>query len=280
MDNHGQLGLFVKEAPEPSPVMKNCSVSSKMSLEISFKKNPARQDLSRAVDGFAKEITKLSGEIKYVSSDHNELPWFEQSFVALDVETTGLDAASCRVIELAIVPFNMSHSVAGFSQLFSIGESLPHEITQITGITEDMLKGKPSFHEKAPEILDQLKNVSFVLAYNAKFDRPFLESELARAHLALPELPWVDPYIFVCELDRFKKGKKLSDSARRWGVNLENAHRAHDDARAAGDLMLKMSDKIDAKTLPELIVQQKIWAWQQAQNMAEYKKANAWSTNR
>ncbi len=216
----------------------------------------------------------------FYSSDEVEQPWFEEPFIALDVETTGLDPARNRVIELALVPFNMGANAKVFSQLFSIGEPLPKEITAITGINDDMLKGQPAFIECRAEIIDRMKKAKFIVAYNAKFDRPFVESEFARIQVALPEMLWLDPFVFICELDRFKKGKKLADSANRWGVNLENAHRAQGDAKAAGELMLKMADKININKLSALIDQQKIWQWQQAHSMAEYKKTNMWANNR
>jgi DNA polymerase III epsilon subunit family exonuclease len=200
-------------------------------------------------------------------------------FLALDVETTGLDAAANRVIELALVPFNMPDE-KNFSQLFSVGEPLPHEITQITGISDDMLKGKPVFKESADECLRLLHKASFVVAYNAKFDRPFLESEMARIDKILPDLAWIDPFVFICELDRFKRGKKLSDAAKRWGVNLENAHRALADAQAAGKLMLKMTDAVGCHSLDALLAKQKVWQWRNAHNMAELKRSNSWSINR
>lgn len=275
MDTHGQLGLFSVNSPKPSPVMKNASIKTLL-MEICFNE-ASGEHLERTIEILGQEVGKLRGEIKNFSLN-DDRPWFDRNFVALDVETTGLDAASCRVIELAIVPFNSN--APAFSQLFSVGEPLPHEITQITGITDAMLKGQPNFSEKVPQIMEQLKKADFIVAYNAKFDRPFLESELARANVSLPDIPWVDPYIFICELDRYKKGKKLSDAAQRWGISLDNAHRAQADARAAGELMQKISDKIEAQDLSELLAQQKILTWKQAHSMAEYKKANTWSINR
>ncbi len=278
MTTQGQLGLFAT-TPTKNEVAPREKVESldKVSLEISFKSSFER-DITRALDGFIQEVSKLNGEVK-MANEANNLLWFEENFVALDVETTGLDAAGCRIIEIAIVPFNMPEE-SPFAQLFSIEEPLPKEIIAITGINDDMLKAKPSFKEKAHDIIKELHKAKFIVAYNAKFDRPFVESEMARAGLVLPDLPWIDPFIFVSEFDRFKKGKKLGDAAKRWGVDLTNAHRAHDDARAAGELMLKFIDKIEAKSLGDLIKTQKILSWQQAHSMAEYKKANTWSIHR
>jgi len=143
-----------------------------------------------------------------------------------------------------------------------------------------MLDGQPAFQESADFCLNLLKRASFLVAYNAKFDRPFLESEMARICKGLPDIPWIDPFIFICELDRYKRGKKLSDAARRWGVNLENAHRAQADAEAAGHLLLKMAEKLDCHSLYDLLVKQKLWQWYNAHNMAELKRSTTWSINR
>lgn len=226
---------------------------------------------------FYKEGTEKEAAPSLSSSF--ETPWYKQGFFALDVETTGLDPAGNRIIELALVPFNMGECKA-FTSLFAIGTPLPREISQITGITDEMLEGQPSFQEKIDEILTQIKKVPFVVAYNAKFDRPFVESEFARLNRALPDLQWLDPFVFICEFDRYKRGKKLGDAAKRWGVQLGQAHRAEDDAQAAGELMLKLAPTIGLDRLEDLLERQKIWFWHHAQNMADYKKASTWEINR
>lgn len=278
MELHGQLGLFAANSTESSPALKKSSVGKKQDLQIIFSQEPSLEDWQNTITSFKERLKKLQGSLINLSLEQQK-SWFERSFLALDVETTGLDAASCRVIELGLVPFNAPH-LQGMSQLFSINQALPKEIISITGITDDMLENQPQFHEKAEELLNQINQVDFIVAYNAKFDRPFIESELARIDMSLPDVPWIDPYIFIGELDRYKKGKKLIDAAQRWGISLENAHRAFDDAKAAGELLIKIGEKISATTLLELSHQQKIFSWKQAHSMAEYKKANAWSTNR
>lgn len=207
-------------------------------------------------------------------------PWYEQPFFAIDVETTGLDPAFNRIIELAMVPFNMPSDIRPFCQLFAVSEPLPKEIIQITGISDAMLKNQPPFAESIDECLRLMEKAAFVVAYNAKFDQPFLESEMARLNKVLPNIPWIDPFIFICELDRYKRGKKLSDAAKRWGIHLENAHRAMADAEAAGKLMLKLAEKLNCRSLIELMNKQKIWQWQNAHNMAELKRSSSWSINR
>lgn len=280
MSGFDQLGLFSSNIGEKT--IREYAVNPiKLSLAMSIESSSISQrKLDEMVQRITKEVLGLDNKALVTSKvESTENPWHEMPFLALDVETTGLDAAANRVIELALVPFNMPDE-KNFSQLFSVGEPLPHEITQITGISDDMLKGKPVFKESADECLRLLHKASFVVAYNAKFDRPFLESEMARIDKILPDLAWIDPFVFICELDRFKRGKKLSDAAKRWGVNLENAHRALADAQAAGKLMLKMTDAVGCHSLDALLAKQKVWQWRNAHNMAELKRSNSWSINR
>lgn len=208
-----------------------------------------------------------------------EFSWTKQSFFALDIETNGLNPATDRIIEIALVPFNMSCD-SHINQLISIPTPLPLEIQKITGINDNMLKDKPSFIEVADRILGSIKNADFIVAYNVAFDKPFLESELARINKALPNIPWVDPFVFICEIDRYKKGKKLIDAAKRWGVSLEDAHRAHNDALAAGELLLKLSNTIAIDDLKDLVEKQSILFWKNAHNRHEMQQKQEWSINR
>lgn len=278
MSGFDQLGLFGGTRADASKAVRS-PYGSKLSLTIQFT-NSNDQKINDVIKKITKDVAQMDQHASVVAKVDSELSWMEQGFFAIDVETTGLDAASNRVIELAIVPFNMPDDVKPFCQLFSVGEPLPREIVDITGISDDMLRNQPSFADCADECLKLLQKASFVVAYNAKFDRPFLESEFARMGKIMPDVPWIDPFVFICELDRFKRGKKLGDAAKRWGVNLENAHRAMADAQAAGQLMLKIADKLDCRTIDSLLAKQKIWQWHNAHNMAELKRSSGWSINR
>lgn len=272
-----QLGLFGGRLHDPFEKIQS-KTKAKLSLTIEFKNY--HQRLDDIIKKISRDIEELDASASISAKVDSLDDWTTLPFFAIDVETTGLDAASNRIIELALVPFNMPDDVKPFSQLFSVGENLSPEITQITGISDAMLKGQPVFDETADTCLRLINRASFLVAYNAKFDRPFLESELARVGKVLPDVPWLDPFVFICELDRYKRGKKLGDAAKRWGVVLENAHRARADAEAAGNLMLKMADKISCTNLDEILAKQKLWQWHNAHNMAELKRTSTWSINR
>lgn len=185
-----------------------------------------------------------------------DLPWTDLRYLALDTETSGLDPAHDRVIEVAWVRMERGREVARGEALCRIDRPLPEEVAGITGIRDDMLTSARPFAEIAPTLLDAMAEVDFIAAYNAPFDNAFLARELSRAGLALPDLPWVDPLVFIREVDRFKPGKKLQDASRRWGVSLDRPHRALDDALATGELLLRVAPFLPARTLEDLLDQQ------------------------
>lgn len=197
--------------------------------------------------------------------------WSELPFLAVDTETTGLNAGQHRVIEIAWVLFERRQEVSSDARLCSIEEPLPAEITRITGIDSKMLEGQPTFENHIPDFLAACSKASFLVAYNANFDKAFIESEFGRASQTLPNLPWVDPCIYIREIDRYKKGKKLSEAATRWGIQLNSAHRALDDAKATGHLLMKLLPHLKVASLHELLLLEKSWRESQDKQYQAYK---------
>jgi DNA polymerase-3 subunit epsilon len=100
----------------------------------------------------------------------------------VDVETTGIDRETDRIIELGIVRFTYDQltgqpvEVVGTASYFEDpGRPVPPEIVSLTGITDDMVRG-----QRIPEdaVHQLLEGVGLVIAHNASFDRPFVERRL------------------------------------------------------------------------------------------------------
>ncbi|MEM7589299.1 MAG: exonuclease domain-containing protein, partial [Myxococcota bacterium] len=119
--------------------------------------------------------------------------WIELPFVCVDCETTGLDPRDSRVIEVAWVHMQQCNIVNTQNRLCNIPDPLPEFTVQMTGITDEMLQGQPAFCDHADELIRAIQNAHFVVAYNADFDKRFLESELQQVGKSLPQKPWVDP---------------------------------------------------------------------------------------
>lgn len=168
-----------------------------------------------------------------------DVSWHDIDIALLDVETTGRDASVDRVVEVGIVVGRHDTVVAKYNWLIDPGITIPEEVIKVHGITNEMVAGKPRFEAIAHEIVQALRGC-VPAAYNALFDRAFMMSEMSRAKADTTGVPafsreveWLDPLIWARDIQADEKSRALGDVAARLGVQLENAHRAEDDAEAA-----------------------------------------------
>lgn len=181
-----------------------------------------------------------------------EHPWVDFPVLVLDVETSGLDPLADRVVELAAVLFrpHQEEPTIRWSTVVcpEPGFAVPEEAAKIHGVTSGALVGAPSFGVAWTRVLQIAAEEGAIgCAYNAAFDRAFLRAEHARAGLG-PDVvplglrwPWLDPLVWVREVDRFAKGTgrhKLATTLERWKLDTsEDLHVAEADAVGAGRLM-------------------------------------------
>ena len=101
----------------------------------------------------------------------------------VDLETTGTSATGDRVTEVAIVRVVEGELVEEWSTLVDPERSIPPDIQVLTGITNDMVRGAPTFADIRREVRERLEGHLFV-AHNARFDYGFLKNEFARLEMA------------------------------------------------------------------------------------------------
>ena len=160
------------------------------------------------------------------------------SFVALDVETTGFSPHLHRIIEVAAVRFTRDAVLETFDTLIDARCHIPAEATAVHGISKKDLAGCPP----PDEALDQLVRFigcdrSLVIAHNASFDARFLATEMTRSALALP--PWriVDSLPLVMEVVPGAANRRLSTVAAELGLEHVGQHRALGDATTLAKVM-------------------------------------------
>jgi DNA polymerase-3 subunit epsilon len=176
-------------------------------------------------------------------------PLSEVALALIDTETTGKDPQrGDRVVEVAVVHMDKGVVTNRFSCLVDPTIPIPAEAAAVHGISDADVKGKPRFEAVAKQIAQWLEG-RVPVAYNASFDRTFIYAEMRRAGIApstqlgvAPALrtnvEWVDPLVWARIAQPEAKGFKLGAVAERLGVSLVNAHRATDDAEAAGMVLL------------------------------------------
>lgn len=176
---------------------------------------------------------------------------FEQydTVVVLDTETTGINCKRDEIIELAAVALDSSGKKREMDDLIflSEGKTLPPMITDLTGITPQMLHDRGRSKQFAAERFVELLSSpnTLVAAFNAQFDLTFLYYFLARLGMAdcLKGLGLLD--ILTVYKDRQPYPHKLKNAIEAYGVDARNSHRAVDDAMAALLVLEAMREERD-----------------------------------
>lgn len=164
-------------------------------------------------------------------------------FVAVDIETTGSHPADDRIIELAAVRFEAGREVAARSWLTDPRRPIPLRFQQLTGIGQDMVSGQPPAEQVLPEFLELVAGAP-IAAHNAGFDAGFIAAACRRAALQPPS-PVLDSLEFARLAFPRSRSYRLASLARELGLELPRTHRAEDDARACGLLLVRSLQRIE-----------------------------------
>ncbi|MEC5422658.1 PolC-type DNA polymerase III [Virgibacillus sp. C22-A2] len=162
------------------------------------------------------------------------------TYVVFDVETTGLSAVYDTIIELAGVKIHEGEIIDRFESFANPHHPLAQITTDLTGITDDMVKD-------APEIADVLKDFhqwigdSILVAHNASFDMGFINQGFKKIDYEKATNPVID----TLELARFLypelKNHRLNTLCKHLDIELTQHHRAIYDAEATGYLFWKLA---------------------------------------
>jgi DNA polymerase III epsilon subunit family exonuclease len=173
----------------------------------------------------------------------------ETTFAVLDLETSGgSPRLGAGITEIGVVKVKGGQVLGTFQSFVDPGHSLPVFITQLTGITDEMLISAPFIDEILPTLFDFLGSAdeTVVVAHNSPFDLSFLKAA-AKAH----EIDWPD-YLTVdtarlarAVLDRDEVNNcKLSTLADFFGATTSPNHRALDDAMATVDVLHGLIERL------------------------------------
>ncbi|WP_405293394.1 PolC-type DNA polymerase III [Methanobrevibacter sp.] len=168
--------------------------------------------------------------------------------IYFDTETTGLEYESCQIIELAMLVVEDGRIVKEYDRFINIEKDLPAKITEITGITDEMLITEGvSEGEVAKDLKDNLTPGTLMIAHNCQFDLAFVNFLLKRHYPSdevddiLDNLDWLDTLTVV--KDRMKFPHRLIHAVRHYGIKEVNFHRAIDDTKALYDVTQALKEE-------------------------------------
>lgn len=166
----------------------------------------------------------------------------ERVYVALDLETTGLDAKRDHIIEIGAVRFQGNQILDQFITFVNPGRAVPLRIQQLTGIRNSDVSKAPALAAVAPELLAFVgTDVAAVVAHNAGFDMGFLRA--AGIHFQRPVL---DTFELATILLPSMSSYSLGGLCQALQIPLEDAHRALDDALATAQLFNRLNTQLAA----------------------------------
>ncbi|MGW7001327.1 exonuclease domain-containing protein [Streptomyces sp. NPDC054933] len=228
------------------------------------------------------------------------MSWHTQPMRSFDLETTGVDVETARIVTAAVIDFTPpAADIEGLPDqsktwIADPGIEIPAEATAINGVTTEYARthGRPSaevIEEVARALTAPLDMGVPVVAMNARFDFSVLDRELRRhglptldERLGHPVGPVIDPFVIDKQADKYRKGsRKLEALAEHYGVTLTNAHTADADALAAVQVAIAIAGKypqlqVEADQLHEWQVK---WAAEQAASFREYRQRQGLSTD-
>jgi ATP-dependent DNA helicase DinG len=173
-----------------------------------------------------------------------------QTYVALDLETTGVDAEQDAIIEIGAAKFRQDELLDEFCTFVDPGRHIPRDITVLTGITDQDVRGAPHLHQVLPDLAHFIGEQP-VVGHSVEFDLRFLQQ-----HSQQFDNQYLDTFelagVLLPEADRYS----LSRLAQMLDVDLRQAHRALDDALTSYGLfraLLRRAAGLPPRLLKEIL---------------------------
>ena len=174
--------------------------------------------------------------------------------VVFDIETTGLSVQNCKITEIGAVKIKNGEVLGRFNTFVDPEVPIPADIVELTGITDEMVKGAPKYPEALKAFFDFVGNdptkeiQPLLIAHNANFDIGFIRHFAKEAGL-----PFENPYLDTLALSRYinpdLNKHSLDAIANAYNLGDFNHHRACDDAEMLAHIFFRMIDIMEKSDL-------------------------------
>jgi DNA polymerase-3 subunit alpha (Gram-positive type) len=196
-----------------------------------------------------KDIKVILGSELYMVDDISDIVTnsdnrliAEEVYTVFDLETTGLNGHSNEIIEIGAIKLSGSRIVDKYSAFVKPERKIPKKITELTGISSDMVENAQSIEEVLPKFLEFIGD-STLVAHNAPFDMSFIVRETKRILNKEINNPVIDTLRMARDVLPNIKSYGLKVLTKHLGVALESHHRAVDDSQATANMFLIFLEK-------------------------------------
>lgn len=168
---------------------------------------------------------------------------FPTNYVMIDIETTGFDPTYCEIIEISAIKYSSSQQVESFSTLVKPDNQVDDYITNLTGITNEML-------ENAPDISTSIKNFydfigdNILVGYNVNFDVNFLYDNLLKYHNLYLKNSFIDVLRIARRFLPNLENHRKDTVANHYKISNEGSHRATRDCEITNEIFSLLKEDI------------------------------------
>lgn len=209
-----------------------------VSEDVEIKKEPNKEYLCCKPEPY----TQLSQANLFSTGDEIGDYLMQNDVVVFDIETTGLEVSRCEIIEIGAVKLHQGKKVETFETFVHPENHIPEEITNLTGINDEMVKDAPCIQKVIADFYKFCYN-STIIAYNIDFDYKFV-NQFGKRNGYIFDNKQIDALYMARAFVPGLKNFKLGTVCKKLGVSLENAHRAVHDAMATADVVIKLNKNL------------------------------------
>ncbi len=201
-----------------------------------------------------KDIKVIYGVEAYLAPDNTKSVYngkrqsIDTTYCVLDLETTGFSATNDRITEIGIMKVKNKEVIDEFSCFVNPERHIPERVSNVTNITDDMVKDAETIEKIFPKVLEFLGNSedTVIVAHNANFDVGFLKQNAKRLGYEF-NYTYLDTLSLAKDLFPDYKKYKLGKIAENLGIKVEVAHRALDDVDTTVKVFNVMVDLLKEK---------------------------------
>lgn len=181
---------------------------------------------------------------------------FPSNYVLFDIETTGLDPEYDEIIEIGAIKVDNNKVMDEFHSLIKPDNEIDEFITNLTGITNEMVENAPNIEEVLPNFINFIGD-EILIGHNVNFDINFVYDKTVNLGLGIVKNNYVDTMrlsrILLPELPHHR----LKDLAEYYEIDTKGNHRASKDVQITNEVYLKLYDEMLNKfgTLEEFLNQ-------------------------
>lgn len=166
------------------------------------------------------------------------------NFTVIDIETTGLSPEWDEIIELSAIKVSNSKIIDTYTSLVKPNDEIDAFITELSGITNEMLQDAPSISQILPAYLDFIGD-DIVLGHNVNFDINFIYDNVENILSKHFSNDFIDTMRFFRKLHPEQSHHTLQYLSSFYEINVEQSHRALDDCKTTLSGFLKMCDEVN-----------------------------------